>query len=348
MVGKSDARLTPAAIAQILSPSNLIAPHESGVAVTASMSRSSQIEEVVAHEHSVKDTISTPRTTENHIAAPESANTASVATAEHSSSANEAVTSTSGADISEPAEEREATSLRKEDESPYSTDMSVAAATSPIADKQTIETPKVESPIKTGEATANAVDDGECNDAKISIGESPTAIVKCSNGLTGDFAIDKEEKTADAKFLPPIEEASSDAEHTENLSAATTRSAGSSLRGSFPSSPKVHTPPKDVISSIATTYHVDVDLYVKIRRPEGIVMYKLYSALMAAVSPVWCRMLYGGEHLRPDHDKWVIDMLSPEDNPYDLDIIFSIAHYKFHDIPMRPDIDQFYDIAQVA
>ncbi|KAK3682277.1 hypothetical protein B0T22DRAFT_387018 [Podospora appendiculata] len=96
------------------------------------------------------------------------------------------------------------------------------------------------------------------------------------------------------------------------------------------------------------SYHVDGDLYIKVCGAEGIALYKVCSPLIAAASPVWRRTVYGGEHPRPDKGKWVIEMLDSDDHVYGLDIIFSIAHYKFLEIPTRPDIDQLYFISKVA
>jgi hypothetical protein len=57
-------------------------------------------------------------------------------------------------------------------------------------------------------------------------------------------------------------------------------------------------------------------------------------------------MIYGGEYDRPDSGRWVIEML--DDDAYGLDILFSIIHYKFYEIPDRPDVSQLYKIALVA
>jgi len=96
------------------------------------------------------------------------------------------------------------------------------------------------------------------------------------------------------------------------------------------------------------SYHIDADLYVRVKEEHGTVMYKVCSALIAAASPVWRKMIYGGLCPRPDRGKWITDMVAPEDNAYGLDIVFSIIHYKFHEIPERPDIDQLYGIARVV
>ncbi|KAK3332318.1 hypothetical protein B0T19DRAFT_473232 [Cercophora scortea] len=113
-----------------------------------------------------------------------------------------------------------------------------------------------------------------------------------------------------------------------------------------PTSSTEVTPERPRLSILS--YHVDGDLYIKVRGEEGIALYKVCSPLIAAASPVWRRTVYGGEHPRPDHGKWIIEMIDSDDYVYGLDIIFSIAHYKFHEIPTRPDIDQLYYISKVA
>ncbi|KAK3375888.1 hypothetical protein B0T24DRAFT_525851 [Lasiosphaeria ovina] len=96
------------------------------------------------------------------------------------------------------------------------------------------------------------------------------------------------------------------------------------------------------------SYHIDSDLEVKVRGPEGVIVYKVYSALIAAASPVWRKMIYGGDHTRPQTGKWIIEMLDSDDDAYGLDVLFSVIHYKFHDIPHRPDVHQLYSIALVV
>ena len=97
-----------------------------------------------------------------------------------------------------------------------------------------------------------------------------------------------------------------------------------------------------------TSYHIDADLYVKIKKDDNIVIAKVNSALIAAASSVWRKMIYGSGCGRPKHGKWVIEMLDPEDYAYGLDIIFSLVHYKYHEIPERPNIDQLYAIAHIV
>ncbi|KAK0644174.1 hypothetical protein B0T16DRAFT_392570 [Cercophora newfieldiana] len=98
----------------------------------------------------------------------------------------------------------------------------------------------------------------------------------------------------------------------------------------------------------AVSYHIDADLYVKVKQSGKTMIYKVYSPLIAAASPVWRKMIYGGGCPRPPSGNWMTEMTAPEDDAYGLDVVFSIIHYKFHEMPERPDIDQLYAIARVA
>ena len=59
-------------------------------------------------------------------------------------------------------------------------------------------------------------------------------------------------------------------------------------------------------------------------------------------------MIYGGDWQRLCDGEWTIDMLDADDSPLGLDVLFSIAHYKFHHIQERYDVNELYSIAWVA
>jgi hypothetical protein len=97
-----------------------------------------------------------------------------------------------------------------------------------------------------------------------------------------------------------------------------------------------------------TSYHIDADLYVKVRESGETVMYKVHSALIAAASAVWRKAIYGGECPRPATGRWVMQMLAPEDDAFGLDVMFSLIHYKFHELPGSLTVDEMYGLARVA
>ncbi|KAK1754248.1 hypothetical protein QBC47DRAFT_429921 [Echria macrotheca] len=97
-----------------------------------------------------------------------------------------------------------------------------------------------------------------------------------------------------------------------------------------------------------TSYHTDADIYVKVRGHEGEVLYKVLTSNMASASPVWRKMVYSKSFVRPTNRKWVIEMTGPGDDALGLDIIFSIIHWKFHDLPSHPCLEELYAVARVA
>ncbi|KAK0743039.1 hypothetical protein B0T18DRAFT_287444, partial [Schizothecium vesticola] len=96
------------------------------------------------------------------------------------------------------------------------------------------------------------------------------------------------------------------------------------------------------------SYHIDADLAVKAQDTHGLQVFKVHSALIAAASPVWRQKIYGGEYARPKTGDWVISMCDVDENAAGLDVIFSLIHYKFHEIPARPGMSLLHSIAQVA
>ncbi|KAH8899773.1 hypothetical protein GQ53DRAFT_868912 [Thozetella sp. PMI_491] len=95
-------------------------------------------------------------------------------------------------------------------------------------------------------------------------------------------------------------------------------------------------------------FHVDWDLVIKVHGPNGSAFYQVCSANLAAASPLWRRMIHGDEHCSSKKGFRVIEMLAEDDNSFGLDLLFSIAHFKFHGLQERYAVDQIYDIAVVA
>ena len=119
-------------------------------------------------------------------------------------------------------------------------------------------------------------------------------------------------------------------------------------------SPKVNLPKITVthhtnkMAVKTTSYHIDADLAVKVQDSHGLQVFKVHSALIAAASLVWRQKIYGGEYARPKTGDWVISMCDADENAAGLDVIFSLVHYKFHEIPARPGMSLLHSIAQVA
>lgn len=86
-------------------------------------------------------------------------------------------------------------------------------------------------------------------------------------------------------------------------------------------------------------YHEDADLHIRVQERDGTTaVYSVRSSSLESVSRIW------KEELAPQASK----TYQSTDPAYGLDVIFSIAHYKFHDVPSIPSIGNLYDVALVA
>lgn len=98
-----------------------------------------------------------------------------------------------------------------------------------------------------------------------------------------------------------------------------------------------------------TKYHIDADLYLKVLDKTGSpVLLKVYSALLAGASKEWNTIIYKSAFRRSQHGKdgkWIIEVF--DDDAYGLDVILSIAHYKFHNVPQRPNVNELYGLARM-
>ncbi|KAK4150650.1 hypothetical protein C8A00DRAFT_46006 [Chaetomidium leptoderma] len=98
-----------------------------------------------------------------------------------------------------------------------------------------------------------------------------------------------------------------------------------------------------------TSYHQNADLYIRIRESAGTFLhYKVCSGLVVAASPKLSDLIDSKKPSIGPDGKLVLDLADPGDDLYGLDIIMSIIHYKFHELPVRPDPDQLYSIARVV
>ncbi|KAK1969642.1 hypothetical protein LY78DRAFT_333638 [Colletotrichum sublineola] len=87
------------------------------------------------------------------------------------------------------------------------------------------------------------------------------------------------------------------------------------------------------------SYHEDADLHIKVREPNGAVaVYSVRSAVLSSASRVWKELL-------AENTAAVVELKSTADTAYGLDVLFSLAHYKFHELPTMPNVGDLYDIA---
>lgn len=86
-------------------------------------------------------------------------------------------------------------------------------------------------------------------------------------------------------------------------------------------------------------YHEDADFHIRVQETDGTnAIYSVRSSTLDSVSYVWKEEL--ASHASRTYQS--------NDPAYGLDVIFSIAHYKFHDVPRIPSIGNLYDVALVA
>lgn len=87
------------------------------------------------------------------------------------------------------------------------------------------------------------------------------------------------------------------------------------------------------------SYHEDADLHLRVQEADGLsVLYSVRASTLESISRVWKQTLALRES----------NTIEVSDPAFGLDVIFSIAHYKFHDLPKQPTVSELYDIALVA
>lgn len=87
------------------------------------------------------------------------------------------------------------------------------------------------------------------------------------------------------------------------------------------------------------SYHEDADLDIRVQETDCTsAIYSVRSSILESVSRIWKEELASQS----------ANGYQSNDPAYGLDVIFSIAHYKFHDVPSIPGIGNMYDVALVA
>ncbi|KAI8256971.1 hypothetical protein COL154_006833 [Colletotrichum chrysophilum] len=159
------------------------------------------------------------------------------------------------------------------------------------------------------------------------------------NGAEPASAADhlKVESTADAHPTEDEGESSSDEEEEEDKNDAEAQeSQGAQLATRAVVVPaRVPTPEGDRKIS----YHEDTDLHIKVRDASGVpTVFSVRAAALATASRVFRDQLAG-------NTEGIIELNSAADTTSGLDTLFSIAHFKFHQLPTRPNVDVLYDLA---
>lgn len=98
------------------------------------------------------------------------------------------------------------------------------------------------------------------------------------------------------------------------------------------------------------SYHRDADMCIRIRDSTGITLCKVSSALVAAASPALKALVLVNSE-KPGislNGNFVLDLVDSGTYSYGLDIILSLIHFKYYEIPAQPDVDQLHSIAQIV
>ncbi|KAJ0160227.1 hypothetical protein CTA2_8344 [Colletotrichum tanaceti] len=97
------------------------------------------------------------------------------------------------------------------------------------------------------------------------------------------------------------------------------------------------------------SYHEDADLHVRVREANGaVVVYSVRAAALASASRVWKDLLATNANADAALPVPVLDLHSAADTASGLDVLFSIAHFKFHELPAMPNVGELYDLALAA
>ncbi len=100
-------------------------------------------------------------------------------------------------------------------------------------------------------------------------------------------------------------------------------------------------------ASRTISYHQNADLCIRIRDKAGTTHnLKVCASLLVAALPI-LGDLSACANAAGSGDR-ILDLDGFQNNYQGLDTILSIIHYKFHEIPARPDIELLYHIAQVV
>jgi len=102
-------------------------------------------------------------------------------------------------------------------------------------------------------------------------------------------------------------------------------------------------------TSKMVSYHLNADTYIRIRESASSALhYKVCFGLIASGVPALSDVFNNTKPKVSTSGKLVFDLPEFDQDLHGLDIVLSIVHFKFHEIPSRPDVDLLYSIAQVV
>ncbi|KAK4187437.1 hypothetical protein QBC35DRAFT_384882, partial [Podospora australis] len=97
------------------------------------------------------------------------------------------------------------------------------------------------------------------------------------------------------------------------------------------------------------SYHKEADTYVKVRDSTTgqTLYYKVHWDLVSAASDALSTKFKKRVVKNPKGYRYTVDMVDDGVSAIGLDLAFSIIHYKFHQLPERPSVDNLHAFAQV-
>ncbi len=102
-------------------------------------------------------------------------------------------------------------------------------------------------------------------------------------------------------------------------------------------------------SGNTVSYHQNADIFIRVGESAGTAQhYKVSFAVVAAASPTLINVLNAQKPMVSRSGKLVYDLADLGTESHGLDIVLSVIHYKFHEIPSRPDVDLLCSIARVV
>ena len=102
-------------------------------------------------------------------------------------------------------------------------------------------------------------------------------------------------------------------------------------------------------SGKTVSYHKNADIYIRAGESAGTAqLFKVSFSLVAAASPALINHINTQKPSVSCSGNLVFDLAGLETEAHGLDIVLSIIHYKFHEIPSRPDVDLLCSMARVV
>ncbi|KZL77614.1 nuclear pore protein, partial [Colletotrichum tofieldiae] len=158
--------------------------------------------------------------------------------------------------------------------------------------------------------------------------------------------VTNEAETAQAKAVSVAETAQTAEDEADNSSSEDEDDEKNETQAREPQGAQLATrvailPPRPATPEAdkKVSYHEDADLHVKVRESNGaVVVYSVRSAALVSASRVW-------KDLLAKNNAAVIELQSAADTANGLDVLFSIVHFKFHELPTMPNVGDLYDVA---